>query len=68
LTVWHGFEGPKRTIGYEGRDFARERVVDLVLVVILDMDQVDETLENFIVVLLLQETGLVADWRGRMGD
>ena len=38
LAIWHGFEGPKRTVGWEGRDFARERVVDLGLAVILDVD------------------------------
>jgi hypothetical protein len=66
LTIWHGFEGPKRTAGREGRDFARERVVDLGLAVILDVKQVDETLGNFTIVLRLQGTGLVADWRVRM--
>jgi len=67
LAIWHGFTGPKRTAGREGRDFARERVVDLGLAVILDVDQLDETLGNFTVVLRLQDTGLAADWRGRMG-
>jgi hypothetical protein len=67
LTIWHGFIGPKRTVGREGRDFARESVVDFGLAVILDVDQVDETLGNFPVVLRLQGTGLVANWRGRMG-
>jgi hypothetical protein len=57
LTIWHGFIGPKRTAGRVGRDFARESVVDFGLAVILNVDQVDETLGNFPGVLRLQASG-----------